>query len=62
MDLKIVMALLCGAVLGACAVYVRVRAGLSAKEWYFLTEFYDGLKHGAYEVNSDGDDADDADE
>ena len=62
MDLRIVMALLCGAALGACAMYVRVRAGLSAKEWYFLTEFYCGLKNGAYEVNSDEDDADDADE
>lgn len=62
MDLRIVIALLCGAALGACAMYVRVRAGLSAKEWYFLTEFYESLRAGAYDVNPEEEGTGDGDE
>ena len=62
MDLRIVIALLCGAALGACAMYVRIRAGLSAKEWYFLTEFYESLRAGSYDVNTAEDDAGNGDE
>lgn len=53
MDLNIVLALLSGMVLGIAAVVIRITAGLSMKEIYFLDEFWHSLRDGTYEYDDD---------
>ena len=53
MDLNIVLAILSGVVIGIAAVTIRITAGLSMKEIYFLTEFWHSLRDGTYEFEDD---------
>ena len=50
MDITIVLAILGGVVIGLLLAYVRIRSGLSYKEWYYLQEFYESLRLGEYET------------
>jgi hypothetical protein len=59
MELNIVLAILGGVVIGWFLAYVRIRAGLSNKEWYFLCETYESLRDGTYEYVEEGSDEDD---
>ena len=49
MDIKVILALIGGAVLGWFWAYVRIRSGLDGDEWTYLLEFYKSLKAGNYE-------------
>ena len=53
MDVRIVLALLGGALIGMAALTVAITAGLSLKEIYFLAEFWRSLRNGAYDYEGD---------
>lgn len=50
MDITIILAILGGVFIGLALAYIRIRAGLTYKEWYFLQEFYESLRLGEYEM------------
>ena len=51
MYIRVLLGMLFGFVMGILFLYWRIRSGLSRKEWYFLQEFYDGVRAGNYEIN-----------
>lgn len=55
MEIKIVLAILGGMVLGMAAIVIAITAGLDLKECYFLAEFWRSLNAGAYDYEDDDD-------
>lgn len=55
MELRIVLAMLGGMVLGMAALVIAITAGLDLKEIYFLAEFWRSLKAGEYEFEDEED-------
>ena len=58
MELRIVLAMLGGAVIGMAALIILIAAWLDLKECYFLAEFWRSLKAGAYDYEDDDEDED----
>ena len=53
MDVRIVLAMLGGMLIGMAAFAIAATAGLNLKEIYFLSEFWKSLKEGNYEWDAD---------
>ena len=49
MELKVILALLCGFLMGCGFVYFCFRRGLTALEWAYFREFLDALRAGEYD-------------
>ena len=53
MDIRIILALLGGVIIGMALFVVTATAGLSLKEIYFLAEFWRSLRAGEYDYEDE---------
>ena len=59
MELKVILALLCGFLLGCGFVYFCFRRGLDEREWLYFREFLLALRNGEYnELDDEGSEED----
>ena len=59
MELKVILALLCGFLVGCGFVYFCFRRGLDEQEWLYFREFLLALRNGEYnELDDEGSEED----
>ena len=58
MDIRIILAMLGGVIIGMALSVVAATAGLSLKEIYFLGEFWKSLKAGDYDYEDEEEEED----
>ena len=61
MDIRVILGMLVGCVMGGAFVYWRFRRGLDAREWLYLWSFREALRNGFYEEHGKDEEGGDED-